>query len=214
MTTKTEGLRIPALVMAGGRGSRLGLPVEKPLLQLLGKPLVTWVVKAVQSALRISEFYVVTSPNTYETEKLCRKMGLQVVRTAAKGYHDDLKEALSQAGINSAVMTVSSDIPALTGRFLDDVIATYESCDAEALTVLVPVKRRLQLGLSVSSTYPFEGASYCVGGVNVIDAMKISSEKLTEKAYITEDLEAALNVNTMADLAVAEKLMRQRRASE
>ena len=30
------GMKVPALIMAGGKGSRMGLPVEKPLLPFLG----------------------------------------------------------------------------------------------------------------------------------------------------------------------------------
>jgi adenosylcobinamide-phosphate guanylyltransferase len=200
-------LRVPALVMAGGRGKRIGLPVEKPLLTVLGKTLIDWVVDAVASSKRVTEFYVVTSENTAETEKHCQARGLQVIRTDAKGYHDDLKQALSKAQIGSAVLTVSSDLPALTGAFLDQAIAAYETNGKNALTVLTPVENRLQLDLSVSSTYPFQGKEYAVCGVNVIDAAKIEEEKLDECAFVTEEMEAVLNVNTLQDLAVAEKML-------
>ena len=65
-------MKVPALIMAGGKGKRMGLPVEKPLLPFLGKPLIDWVVEAVQSAKKVSELYVVTSENTPETEKHCQ----------------------------------------------------------------------------------------------------------------------------------------------
>ena len=40
-------MMIPALIMAGGKGSRMGLPTEKPMLPFLGKPLLDWVAEAV-----------------------------------------------------------------------------------------------------------------------------------------------------------------------
>ena len=40
-------MKVPALIMAGGKGKRIGLPVEKPLLPFLGKPLIDWVAEAV-----------------------------------------------------------------------------------------------------------------------------------------------------------------------
>ena len=86
-------MKVPALIMAGGKGTRMGLPGEKPLLPLLGKPLVDWVAEAVASAQNVSEFYVVTSTNTPETEKHCQNKGWKVLRTDAKGYHNDLKQA-------------------------------------------------------------------------------------------------------------------------
>ncbi len=83
----------------------------------------------------------------------------------------------------------------------------YERNRADALTVLIPVEKRGETGLSISSTYPFEGALYCVCGVNVINGAKISEEKLSEQAYISADLEAVLNVNTLNDLAIAQKIV-------
>ena len=70
------------------------------------------------------------------------------------------------------------------------------------------------MGLSVSSTYPFEGVFYCVCGVNVINGAKISEEKLNEQAFITTDLEAVLNINTLNDLEIAQKIMRRIRKGQ
>jgi adenosylcobinamide-phosphate guanylyltransferase len=210
-TSAQYPLRIPALVMAGGRGKRIGLPVEKPMLTLLGKPMIDWVTDAVASAKRVTEFYVVTSENTPETEKHSLSRGLRVIRTDAKGYHDDLKQALAKAKIGSAVLTVSSDLPALTGAFVDGVVTSYQADGKDAITVLVPIEKRLKLGLSVSSTYPFQGEEYAVCGVNVIDAAKTVQEKLDESAFISEEMEAVLNVNTLQDLAIAENLLAKKK---
>ena len=57
-------MMVPALIMAGGKGSRMGLPTEKPLLPFLGKPLIDWVAEAILDAKKVSEFYVITSANT------------------------------------------------------------------------------------------------------------------------------------------------------
>jgi len=194
--------------MAGGKGKRIGLPLEKPLLPFLDKPLIEWVANAVKAAAKVSELHVVTSENTPKTEEWCWSNDLKVVRTDAKGYHYDLKQALGKLHVNSPVMTVSSDLPALTSGFLDKVVLMFEGSVVDALTVLVPVEKRREIGLSVSSTYPFEGAFYCVCGVNVINGERIFEEKLSEQALITSDLEAVLNVNTLDDLEVAQKIMR------
>jgi adenosylcobinamide-phosphate guanylyltransferase len=114
--------------MAGGRGSRMGLPVEKPMLPFLGKPLLDWVADAVLEAKKVSEFYVVTSSNTPQTEEHCRSMGWKVLRTDAKGYHDDLKQAVGRLGWTGPVLTMPSDVPAITGPILDSVIGMFEGC--------------------------------------------------------------------------------------
>jgi adenosylcobinamide-phosphate guanylyltransferase len=201
-------MRVPALIMAGGRGSRMGLPTEKPLLPFLGKPLVDWVVQAVASAGKVSEFYVITSANTPETEKYCSAKGWKVLHTDAKGYHNDLKQAVLRAGLMGPVLTMSSDVPAITGRFLDRVISEFEVCGKDFLAVFVPIKTRQDVGLSISSTDEYKGVWYAVSGVNVINGAKIQGDgKIETSAIITEETEVFLNINTVKDLEIAEKIM-------
>jgi adenosylcobinamide-phosphate guanylyltransferase len=203
-------MRVPALIMAGGKGIRMGLPVEKPLLPFLGKPLLDWVVEAVASAEKVSEFYVVTSENTPETEERCRSKGWKVLRTDAKGYHDDLKQAVRYAGLAGAVLTVPADLPAVTGRFLDKVISAFEVCGKDFFAVFVPIKAREALGLSVSSTDEYKGVWHAVAGVNIVNGAKIhAGGKIETSAIITEETEVLLNINTLKDLDVAEKIMRE-----
>jgi adenosylcobinamide-phosphate guanylyltransferase len=203
-------MKIPALIMAGGKGTRIGLAIEKPLLPFLGKPLIDWVVEAVKSAEKVSEFYVVTSKNALETERKCLKNGLKVIRTDGKGYHDDLKQAIREAHLQDPVLTMPADLPAVTGKFLDKVIAAYEKCGKDALAVFVPITKRKALELSVSSTDEHKGVWYAVAGVNIINGARIQDEgKIDTSAIITEEIEVLLNINTLKDLAIAEKIMRE-----
>ncbi len=204
-------MKVPALIMAGGKGKRMDVTIEKPLLPFLGKPLIDQVVEAVKSSKKISEVYIITSESTPETEKKCVKEGLKVIRTAGKGYHDDLKQAILKTQLNYPVLTIPADLPALTGKFLDKIISIYEHSGKDALTVLVPFKKREELELSVSSPYQYKGVAYTVSGVNLIDGAKILEEKLDEFAVITEEIEAALNVNTLNDLYTAEKILNKLR---
>jgi adenosylcobinamide-phosphate guanylyltransferase len=194
--------------MAGGRGKRMGLTVEKPLLMFLGKPLVDWVAQAVADAGKVSEFYVVTSANTPETEKHCLSMGWKVLRTDAKGYHNDLKQAVLKANLTGPVLTMPSDVPTITGQFLDKVIEAFEVCGKDFLAVFVSIKTRQDLGLSISSTDEYKGEWYAVSGVNVINGAKIQGEgKIETSAIITEETEVLLNINTIKDLEIAEKIV-------
>ena len=203
-------MKVPALIMAGGRGSRMGLPVEKPLLPFLGKPLVDWVTEAVASAKKVSEFYVVTSTNTPETEKHCLNRGWKILRTDANGYHDDLKQAVSKVNFMGSLLTMSSDVPAITGRFLDKVISEFEVCGKDFLAVFVPIKTRLDVGLSISSTDEYKSEQYGVTGVNIINGSKIQGNSRIETSIIiTQETEVLLNINTIKDLEIAEKIMRK-----
>jgi adenosylcobinamide-phosphate guanylyltransferase len=197
--------------MAGGKGTRMGLPVEKPLLPLLGKPLIDWVAKAVSSAQNISEFYVVTSANTPETEKHCQLRGWKVLRTDAKGYHNDLKQATLMAGLMGPVLTIPADSPAIKGKFLDKIVSQFEECGKDFYAVFVPIETREDLGLSVDSTDEYNGVWYAVSGVNIVNGSKIQGEgKIETCALITKEVEVLLNINTTKDLKLAEKIFQNR----
>ncbi len=201
-------MKIPALIMAGGRGSRMGLPTEKPLLPFLGKPLIDWVAEAIMQAAKISEFYVITSSNTPNTEKHCQEKGWKCIHTDAKGYHDDLKQAVAKLCWMGPVLTMPSDVPAITGPILDRVIGEFESCGKDFLAVFVPIQKRQELGLSISSTDEYKGVWYAVSGVNVINGAAVQAEgKIETAAIITEETEVVLNVNTTKDFEIAEKLI-------
>jgi adenosylcobinamide-phosphate guanylyltransferase len=203
-------MKVPTLIMAGGKGKRMGLPVEKPLLPFLGKPLIDWVAEAVESATKVSEFYVVTSGNTPETEKHCKTKGWKILHTNAKGYHDDLKQAVHDADLTGAILTIPADVPAVTGKFLDKVISAFEASGKDFLAVFVPIEKRERLGLSISSTDEYKGVWYAVSGVNIINGAKIQEKgKVETSAIITEEIEVLLNINTLKDLEVSEKIMRK-----
>jgi adenosylcobinamide-phosphate guanylyltransferase len=203
-------LKIPTLILAGGKGKRMESSIEKPLILFLGNPLLDWVVKAVASANQVSEFYVVTSANTPETEKHCLSKGWKILHTDAKGYHSDLKQAVQMAKLQGPILTIPADLPAITGKFLDKTITTFEKCQKEFLAVFVPIKTREKYNLSISSTDEYKGIWHAVTGVNIINAQKIqTSGKIETSAIITQKTEVLLNINTPQDLEIAQKLMQK-----
>jgi adenosylcobinamide-phosphate guanylyltransferase len=196
--------------MAGGKGKRMGLPMEKPLLPFLGKALIDWVVEALQAAQKVSEFYVITSLNTPETEKHCMEKGWKFVRTDAKGYHNDLKQAAAKAELTGPILTIPADLPAVTGKFLDEVISAFEVSGKDFLAVFVPIEARKRLELSISSTDEYQGIWYAVSGVNIVNGTAIQGEgKIETSAIITEAIEVLLNINTVKDLEIAQKLVQK-----
>ena len=199
-------MKVPALVMAGGRGSRMGLPTEKPMLQFHGQPFIARIVAAVKSAKDVSSFIVVTSSNTPLTEACCKSQGLEVYHTGGNGYHLDLKEIIAKKRLNCPILTVSADLPTLTGAFLDLAIGAFWNCGKDALAVYIPVEVREKLGLSTSSLDTFEGKPVCISGVNVIDGSKINQPTIPQGALITDDKAVLFNVNTAKDLEIAEKM--------
>lgn len=207
-------MKVPALIMAGGKGSRMGLPTEKPMLPFMGKPLLDWVVAAVLEAKKVSDFCVITSNNTPKAEHHCKEQGWRFIHTDANGYHNDLKQAVRSLGWTGPVLTMPSDVPAITGPILDRVVSGFESCGKDYLAVFVPIECRQALGLSISSTDEYESVWYAVSGVNIINGAKtLGQSKIETAAIITQEVEVVLNVNTTKDFEVAEQIMRKKRRS-
>jgi GTP:adenosylcobinamide-phosphate guanylyltransferase len=78
------------------------------------------------------------------------------------------------------------------------------------LAVFVPIKAREDLGLSVSSTDEYKGVWHAVAGVNIVNGTKIQEEgKIETSAIITEDIEVLLNINTLKDLEISEKIIQE-----
>ena len=127
---------IPALIMAGGKGSRMGGSTEKPMIAFLGKPLLDWVVDAVFNSKKISKFCVITSVNTPKRRNIVEH-GLKVLRTDAKGYHNDLKQAVSQLGWRGPILTMPSDVPAVTGAILDGVVCEFEASNKDFMAFVL-----------------------------------------------------------------------------
>jgi adenosylcobinamide-phosphate guanylyltransferase len=202
---------ITALVMAGGRGTRMGLTTEKPMLTFLGKHLIDYVVEAINQSKQVTTFYIVTSSNTPNTEQHCKNRGWPILHTDAKGYHDDLKQAARKASLTGPILTMPSDVPAITGKFLDKVIYEFEKCEKDFLAVFVPIQKRLDLGLSISSTDEYKGIWYAVSGINIVNGTKIQeNDKIETSAIITEETEVLLNINTQKDIEIAQKLVNQK----
>jgi GTP:adenosylcobinamide-phosphate guanylyltransferase len=114
------------------------------------------------------------------------------------------------ASLIGPVLTVPADSPAITGKFLDKIVRQFEICGKDFYAVFVPIETREDLGLSVDSTDEYEGEWYTVSGVNIVDGARIQGEgKIETSALITKEVEVLLNINTLNDLGIAEKIMQK-----
>jgi adenosylcobinamide-phosphate guanylyltransferase len=179
-----------ALVMCGGRGTRLAAAVEKPLYEIDGRPMVDRVRDALVAS-RIETVHPVVSPNTPRT----RDHLARVIRAPGEGYVADLQYALNRVG--SPVLTVAADLPLLAGDAIDTVLDAHTD---GSLTVCVPAALKHVLGVSIGTTMDAGGRTVAPAGVNVV------SERDAEDTFTTYDARFAVNVNRLADADVAEEL--------
>lgn len=202
-------MQIVALIMAGGKGTRFGENIEKPMATLMGKTLIRRVIDAAKAS-RVADIYVAVTSFSPRTKEEAKKSSVKVIETAGKGYHADLQQAVQDAGIACPVLIISSDLPLLTGDFIDEIIGKYEAAGKPALTVLVPEEAFREYGMSAVSHYEHEGRKYAVSGINIIDGSRILEEQ-EQEVVVSSRPEAVFNVNSQKDLESAKKyLMRTR----
>jgi adenosylcobinamide-phosphate guanylyltransferase len=208
-------LRVVALVMAGGKSQRFGKNVEKPTVKLNGKSFIERVVEAAKASKKIIGVYVAVTKVNVQTAEEVAKTSAKVVVTDGKGYHSDLQEAIKKVKLSGPVLVISSDLPLVSGEFLDVVISRYEKAGKSALVVLVPVEACSKYGVNPTSFYEYKGKEYAVSGIDIIDGQQIIkglplTEEQPQETFISERPEAIFNINTRSDLRAAERYLQKK----
>jgi len=198
---------VVALVMAGGKGTRMRAAEEKPLIQVGGKPVIEHVLSALKSAKKIDSVVVAVTACTPKTAKHMEKHQVKVVQTPGKDYVSDMGYA-SQALKLGVFLAIAADLPMVTGEVLDAIVERYERCGKPALTVAVPLETKTKLGMSVEYSFKIDSQDAVPVGINIIDGHKrYGDEWLDQDIYLLDKDELAVNVNTTQELAIAERLL-------
>ena len=87
---------IYAILMAGGMGTRLKVPCEKPLFKLHDKPLIKYVIDNLKSSRLIDKIVIAVSPNTRQTTEYLRSLNedYKILDTSGDDYLKDLSYIL------------------------------------------------------------------------------------------------------------------------
>ena len=180
--------------MCGGRGTRLRpeIDVEKPLLQVDGRPMIAHVLAALDES-RIETISAAVSPATPETAAWLEPQGVRVIDTPGEGYVADLRTALDSVG--RPVLTVSADLPLLTAEHVDRLISEYSE---GSLSVCVPLAVAEDVAASVETTVDHDGETVVPTGLNVVG-------RGDDRQTVWTDRRLALNVNRPADCRRADQ---------
>jgi len=167
-----------AVVMAGGLGKRLGMG-EKPCIELLGKPLITYVINALDKADRIGRIFTAVSPATPNTGIIVLNHyggRIKVIRTPGGNYVGDMVYAVRTAGI------------------------------VEPVLIHVPIYVCRSLGIRPDTVFNRDGKLIVPIGVNILDGQNIHKEQ-DDFNLILENPELALNINTVNELSRCKQLL-------
>lgn len=204
----TPGLS--AVLLCGGRGTRLGGDREKPLVEVGGRPMVARVLRAL-AASQVDRVVAVASPDAPATRRALREglaadidVQCTVLDGSGDGYVADLDVGL--AAVDGPAVSVAADLPLLSGRDIDDAITAAVDADpaaadsaVDSVAVCVPAAVKRGLGVSVDAAFDHGDQTVAPSGVNVVGDG-------SDRVVVRERASLAVNVNRPSDLAVARRL--------
>ncbi len=193
-------MKLKSLVMAGGRGTRLNLGIEKPMLRLNGIPMIDFVLSALRGASLIDEIFVAVSDHTPMTVRhLLTDAQARVIKTAGIGYHEDLAQALRSIGAFKC-LTVSADLPALKPSDINFIAVEYAARRKPSLSVVAPAEEFRMMGIEPTSTIQLNGEEVVPCGINVIDGSRIGESYIDESMLVIHSPRFFVNINAIRDL--------------
>jgi len=184
-----------ALVMCGGCGTRLDAPVEKPLFEVAGRPMIEQVSTALADS-SVDTVYAAPSPQTPETRAFLESRSVRCIETSGNGYVADLNAARSQ--VSDPVLTAAADLPLLAPELVDQVLSNH---DGGSLAVAVPRALKEVLGVSYDRSFDHDGQTVVPAGINIV------ADDGKEATHVSYDARLAVNVNRREDAAVAGPLL-------
>ena len=198
---------VVALVMAGGKGTRMKLAQEKPLIKVCGKPVIEYVLAALKDAKKIDSVIVATTNCTPKTTRLMNQLGVKVIETPGKDYVSDMGYAVQKLKLG-VFLAIAADLPLVRGEMIDAVVERYEVCGKPALTVAVPLETKTKLGMCIEYSFKMDDKDVVPVGINVIDGHKrYGDEWLDQDICLLNHKELAVNINTVQELQLAERLL-------
>jgi 2-C-methyl-D-erythritol 4-phosphate cytidylyltransferase len=119
-----------ALVVAAGRGERLGTPVPKAFVNLAGRPMLEWSVAALQQVAAVSEIVVALPPG------VAAPAGTIGVPGGSQRSHS-VRAALAAAAHDDVVIVHDAARPLITPALVSACLAAL--ADADAAIAATPV---------------------------------------------------------------------------
>ena len=197
--------------MCGGRGTRLGGVVEKPLVDVAGRAMIGRVIDALEAS-RVERVHAVVSADAPAThrwllDRVRTGSGrpLEIIETSGDGYVADIQAAVSE--VPTPALSVCADLPLLTGTIVDRVVASGNNA---ALSVYVPVATKRRLGVSIDISMTIDGEQVAPAGINLLCTPEEHGRSDTDPradSLVLRSPQLAVNANRPRDLQIAEALL-------
>jgi len=199
---------VTALVMAGGKGTRMNAATEKPLLEVGSRSMIEHVIAALTRSKMVDRIIVAFSKNTPQTARKATELNIEILETRGEDYVSDMKYAIRKLSLHT-VLTVSADLPFITADIVDQAVKNYNSCGKPSLSVMTHASIYERLGLEPDYVFEIDGRSLVPIGINIVDGTRINEPELEQAVLVTESEELALNVNTLVELEAARQRLKK-----
>ena len=196
-------MSLTALVMAGGRASRMGGKVEKPLLEVSDKSMLQLVIEVLKQT-NVDRIVVAPSNHTPATSIEARRMGVEVLVTPGDGFEEDMRFAIRQLSLGD-VLVVSADLPFITADIVERAVRKYRSSGKPALAVMVKPEVYEEIGSKPQYLFKVDGQDFVPVGINMVDGKRIDEGELDQTILVIDSGDVVLNVNTLMELDLARK---------
>jgi adenosylcobinamide-phosphate guanylyltransferase len=188
-----------ALIMAGGEGTRLNLG-EKPLLDICGRPMISYVIDAFVAA--DCEPVVVTSFRTPMTRNWCRAQGITIQNAGGSGYIEDMVESVTALEESGPLFISVSDIPCVSPETIRSVQYFHAQSGKDACSTWIPASSVHGDERCMPYRENVDGIEACPAGMNIMTGARIACPQ-EEARMLVNDPGLSINVNTRENLLIA-----------
>lgn len=208
-----------ALVMAGGKGTRMNTRCEKPLININGKPMISYVLNALIDSKCFNYVWVTVSKNTVNTKIYLNEhyRSVKVIDTHAIDYVYDLNYALKYIHNNmyraEPILITAADLPLLDCNIVKYIIDMYEYYSKNDAWIVIVVSTKPLRYMQVSSKLQVNGMDKYYSGISIVNPRVLDNiiynihNNIREEYMLIDDVRIAVNVNTMDDLRLAEMIL-------
>jgi len=156
----------------------------------------------------VEEVIVSVSPHTQATANYLKSKKVRTIHTSGEDFMMDMHTSLQQM-TGRMVLICPSDLPLLRPDFVDELVQFHRENGDESTLALVAEDVLREIGVKPSYTVEHEGSSWALSGMSIVDREKVLQDVfLSESYYSTRYPELGVNVNTVQELELARRLVR------
>ncbi|MBR1737999.1 MAG: 2-C-methyl-D-erythritol 4-phosphate cytidylyltransferase [Firmicutes bacterium] len=226
-----------AIIVAGGKGKRMGSSVAKQYLELCGKMILAYTIECFEKTECIDEIVIVTGKEEIDfcREEICDKYGYKKVKCITAGgkerqdsvynglkclgkdtdivlIHDGVRPFVKSEDIERTVRSVQEWECCVLGVKVKD---TIKVCDGDGITINTPERSGLWIAQTPQAfkydiiMRAYESA-FGEGFYGTDDAMIV--ERFGKKIKMVEGSYENIKITTPEDIYIGEAIIKQRQA--